>query len=278
MSQTVLAPNVAAESDVPRGDLQGFRRYFTRDLLSGFLVFLIAPPLCLAISLASGFPAIAGVFTAIVGAVVTSLISNSELTIKGPAAGLIMIVLGAVTDFRAILGDVPDAAARAYQMTLAVGLVAGVIQIAFGGFRLGFLGEFFPSSTVHGMLAAIGVIIISKQIHIALGMMDVSGSPLSLLAQVPYSIWHMNPEIAVIGIISLIILFGWPYIPSKTIRRIPPQLVVVLVAIPLGQLFNLSTDHTYSLLGTEYKVGERFLVSVPSNLAAAITHPDFTAL
>ncbi|MBN8628475.1 MAG: SulP family inorganic anion transporter [Planctomycetes bacterium] len=278
MAQTVIAPNAAAEADVPRGDFSGFRRYLAKDLLSGFLVFLIALPLCLGISLASGFPAIAGVFTAIVGAVVTSLISNSELTIKGPAAGLIVIVLGAVTDFKAIVGDAPDAATRAYQMTLAVGLVAGVIQIAFGAFRLGFLGEFFPSSTVHGMLAAIGVIIISKQIHVALGVMGVTGDPLPLLAKVPHSIVNMNPEIALIGGLSLLILFGWPYIKNKSIRRIPPQLVVVLTAIPLGQYFQLSEEHTYTLAGHNFKIGEQFLVKVPANLLAAITHPDFTAL
>ncbi|WP_010584799.1 SulP family inorganic anion transporter [Schlesneria paludicola] len=266
------------EAEVPRGDVRGFKRYLSNDLLSGFLVFLIALPLCLGISLASGFPAIAGVFTAIVGAIITSLISNSELTIKGPAAGLIVIVLGAVTDFKAILGDDPDAATRAYQMALAVGFVAGIIQIAFGAFRLGFLGEFFPSSTVHGMLAAIGVIIISKQIHIVLGVMGVTGEPLHLLAKVPESILGMNPEVAVIGLVSLAILFGWPLIKNKNIRRIPPQLVVILVAIPLGQYFDLSHDHTYSLAGHEFKLGERFLVNVPKNLIAAMAHPDFTAL
>ena len=268
----------SSETEIPRGDLTGFQRYLGKDLLSGFLVFLIALPLCLGISLASGFPAIAGVFTAIVGAIVTSFISNSELTIKGPAAGLIVIVLGAVTDFKAILGDDPDAATRAYQMALAVGFTAGVIQIAFGMFRLGFLGEFFPSSTVHGMLAAIGVIIISKQIHIVLGVMGVSGEPLHLLAKVPESIWNMNPEIAIIGCVSLLILFGWPLIPNKSIRRIPPQLVVILMAIPLGQYFDLSHEHTYSLAGQNFKLGERFLVNVPRSLYAAMAHPDFSAL
>ncbi len=275
---TSLPDSQPSGSDVPRGDAQGFTRYLRHDLLSGFLVFLIALPLCLGISLASGFPAIAGVFTAIVGAVVTSLISNSELTIKGPAAGLIVIVLGAVTDFKAILGDDPDAAMRAYQMALAVGFTAGVIQIAFGAFRLGFLGEFFPSSTVHGMLAAIGVIIMSKQVHVVLGVMGVTGEPLQLLAKVPQSILNMNPEIAVIGFVSLAILFGWPLIKNKSIRRIPPQLVVILIAIPLGQYFDLTHEHTYSLAGHDFKLDEKFLVTVPKSLISAMAHPDFSAL
>ncbi len=273
-----LSDSPLIENDVPYGNARGFVKFLKQDLLSGFLVFLIALPLCLGISLASGFPAIAGVFTAIVGAIVTTLISNSELTIKGPAAGLIVIVLGAVTDFRAILGDGPDVAIRAYQMALAVGFTAGVIQIAFGAFRLGFLGEFFPSSTVHGMLAAIGVIIMSKQIHIALGVMGVSGESLHLLAQIPHSILNMNPEVAAIGLLSLAILFGWPLIKNKSIRRIPPQLVVILMAIPLGGYFDLSHEHTYSLAGHDFKLDERFLVTVPKSLLAAMVHPDFSAL
>lgn len=276
MSQTTSS--LTPEVEIPRGDAQGFTRYLSKDLLSGFLVFLIALPLCLGISLASGYPAIAGVFTAIVGAIVTTFISNSELTIKGPAAGLIVITLGAITDFKAILGDDPEVATRAYQMALAVGFVAGLAQIGFGLFRLGFLGEFFPSSAVHGMLAAIGVIIMSKQIHIVLGVMGVKGEPLELIEQIPHSILNLNPEIAAIGSMSLAILFGWPFIKNKSVRRIPPQLVVILVAIPLGQYFDLSHEHTYSLMGYDYKLSETFLVDVPKSLLSAMAHPDFSAL
>ncbi len=276
---------MAQENDsVPRGNFAGFFKHLGKDVLAGFLVFLIALPLCLAISIASGVPPIAGVFTAVIGAVVTTLLSNSELTIKGPAAGLIVIVMGCVSEFGEITGD-SSIGGPAYRMMLAVGITAGIIQIGFGLFRLGILGEFFPSSVVHGMLAAIGIIIISKQVHTALGVMQVTNAeghkitePLELIARIPHSLAEMNPEIAVIGLISLVILFGLPMIRNKYVKRIPGQLIVVLLAIPMGIFFDLSHEHTYSMMGTEYSLGEKFLVSVPSSLVKAITFPDFSAL
>jgi MFS superfamily sulfate permease-like transporter len=250
------------------------------DATAGFLVFLIALPLCLAIAKASGFPEIAGVFTAIVGGLVTPWLSNSQLTIKGPAAGLIVIVLGAVTDFGFTptpqnAGEIAGNLA-AYKMALAVGVAAAVVQIFLGLFRAGVLGDFFPSSAVHGLLAAIGIIIISKQVPVALGVTPHAKEPLELLAEIPQDFLHLNPEIAGIGLLSLLILFLFPLIKNPILRRIPAPMLVLAVAVPLGLYFDLRHEHEYSVLGHHYTVNNKFLVSVPASLASAITLPDFS--
>ena len=276
----VRANGALPEGEIPVGNLAGFFKYWRYDLISGLLVFLIALPLCLGISIASGFPPIAGVFTAVAGAILTTFISNSELTIKGPAAGMIVIVVGAVTQFGYTGGSDPAADFQAYRLALAVGVVAGLVQILFGLVRAGVLGDFFPTSVVHGMLAAIGVIIMVKQLPVAVGQ-SAKGEPLEVLRELPEKLWHANPEIALIGLVSLLILFGFGYWKSKTknklIRSIPAQLLVLIVAVPLGMLFDLSHEHTYTFLGQEYQLGEKFLVTVPSNLFQAVTSPDWSA-
>lgn len=273
----MTSPSTEVADGIPHGDVDGFFKFLRYDLLSGFLVFLIALPLCLGISLASGYPAVAGVFTAIVGSILTTLLSNSELTIKGPAAGLIVIAIGTVTAFGHTGGVNPEADFQAYRMALAVGVAAGVLQILFGLFRAGVLGDFFPTTAVHGMLAAIGVIIMLKQIPVTVGE-SAKGEPLEILRELPEKLAHANPEILLIGLLSLIILFGKPFIKANWVKLVPGPLVVLLVAVPLGMYFDLSHEHMFSFMGHEFSVGEKFLVSVPSDLLKAVTYPDFTVL
>ena len=266
-----------ATSDVPLGDLDGLKKSWKADMLSGFLVFLIALPLCLAISLACGYPAIAGVFTAIIGGILSAFLSNSELTIKGPAAGLIVIALGCVTEFGFTGGADLTADIQAYRLALGVGVVAGVIQILFGVFRSGILGEFFPTSAVHGLLASIGVLVIATQVPITLGV-QASGTPLERLASFPQYFMEMNPVIALIGGISLIIMFGFPLIKNPKLKAIPAPMLVLLVAVPLGMYFDIGTEQTIAFAGQDHSLGPRYLVNVPNNMFSALTFPDFSGV
>lgn len=242
------------------------------DALSGFLVFLIALPLCLGIAMASGFPPVAGVLTAIVGGLLGPLLGSARLTIKGPAAGLIVIALGAVTE----LGEGDPM--LGYKRALAVGVMAAAIQIVFALTRVAKLGLMAPPSVVHGMLAAIGVIIFAKQAHVVMGVTPEAKKPLALLGEIPWSLLRDNPEVLAIGAVSLVILFGWPALSArvKALAKVPPQLVVLLVAVPMGLVFRMDTPHDYSLFGREFHLGPEFLLALPSNLLDAIAFPDFS--
>lgn len=236
--------------EVPSNGIQGLKKNWREDLLSGFLVFLIALPLCLGIAKASGFPGISGIITAIVGGIIVTLFHGSYVTIKGPAAGMIVIVLGSVQ-------------ALGYEKALAIIVVSGMIQILFGLFRAGKLGDFFPSSAVHGMLAAIGVIIAAKQIPNAFGVNPEAKNTIEAIFEIPGIVMNMNRTIGVIGLLSLIILFSLPMIGNKYVKRIPAPVVVLLVTIPLGYYYDLD---------------KAFLVNLPTDLSKSIAFPDFSEI
>lgn len=255
---------------IPHTGLTGLKEHWKADLMSGFLVFLIALPLCLGISMASHFPPVAGIITAMVGGLFVTFFTNSQLTIKGPAAGLIVLAVGAVEE----LGMGNDISG--YKLALATIVISGVIQVIFGLLRPGALGDFFPSAAVHGMLAAIGIAIASRQFHTLLGVKMQGKDAIDAILEIPSSIMHFNPEITVIGVISLVILFGLPMVKNNYVKMIPAPMIVLLVAIPLGFCFDLEHAHTYLLNHTEYELGPRFLLTLPTHPAASFTFPDFS--
>jgi MFS superfamily sulfate permease-like transporter len=262
---------------LPKTGLAGLKENWRSDLLSGFLVFLIALPLCLGISMASGFPPSAGIITAIIGGMLVSRISGSFITINGPAAGLIVVVLGAVQE----LGE-GDAMAG-YRYALAAIVVASVLQILMGIFKAGRLSSFFPASVIHGMLAAIGIIIMAKQIHVMLGTTPEKGSSLfSTIAQIPHSLLNPNHEIAIIGFTGLLILIIWSMLKNPTLKMIPAPLIVVLAGMGLARYFDLEHEHMYLFLPDahflphhEETVGPKFLVAISENFMSSFYFPDF---
>ena len=229
------------KKNIPNDGFKGLKQNFSSDAMSGFLVFLLALPLSLGIAGASDFPPIYGLITAMIGGLVVSLFAGSLLTIKGPAAGLIVIVAGAVSELGHGNSDL------GWKLALGAVVVAGVLQVIFGLLKLGSLSDFFPLSAVHGMLAAIGIIIISKQLHILVGMNPLTEAgkpmvePLELLAELKttFANFFMHKDVAIVGLVSLSIVFGWPMLPIKALKKIPSALVVLVVAIPLGMYFGI---------------------------------------
>lgn len=204
------------------------------DLVSGFIVSLIALPLCLGVASASNFPPIMGVLTSIIAGLFIGFISGSELAIKGPAAGLIVIIAGAVEEFGK--GNLEEG----YILTASLIAVTGMAQILLGVMRIGKWSDFIPSSVVHGMLAAIGIIVASKQIHLLIGIppSELKGlEPLELIEKIPSSLVHLEWHISLIGVSSLFLLFVLPRSNNPFIKAIPPFLVVIVFSILVVQLF-----------------------------------------
>ncbi len=270
--------SVSSLPGLPKSGLAGLIENWRSDLLSGFLVFLIALPLCLGISMASGFPPSAGIITAIIGGLLVSRINGSFITINGPAAGLIVVVLGAVQE----LGE--GNAMAGYRYALAAIVVASVIQILMGFFKAGKLSSFFPASVIHSMLAAIGIIIMAKQIHVMLGTAPEKGSNLfSTIAQIPHSFLNPNHEIAIIGLTGLVILIIWSVVKNPILKMIPAPLIVVLAGIGLAKYFDLDHQHMYLFLPDahflphhEETVGPVFLVAISENFMSSFYFPDFS--
>ncbi|MHB1277302.1 MAG: SulP family inorganic anion transporter, partial [Bacteroidia bacterium] len=229
--------------EVPANGIAGLKANWKTDLVSGFLVFLLALPLSLGIAKASGFPAAMGVLTAMIGGLFVSFFKVSALTIKGPAAGLITVCAASITAMGG--GDIGWHATGAIIVTMAV------LQIVFAYLKFGSFSDFFPHSAVHGMLAAIGLIIIAKQIPVLLGddpMTYKGEGPIELFMDIPRFVQEAHWHIAFIGIISLIIL-GLPMLKIDLLKRVPAPMIVLILAVPLAVSMHFrESEPGYSLV------------------------------
>lgn len=241
--------------------------WLKHDLPAGLSVFLVALPLCLGIALASGAPLYAGLLSGIIGGLVVSLISGSQLAVSGPAAGLTTLVSASIIS----LGD--------YKIFLIAVIVAGLFQLILGLLKLGAIANYFPSSVIKGMLAAIGIILISKQIPLALGYDQpdfwTSGflnlfSTEHFLGNLNGFNHHITRGAILISVLSLIMLLLLQLPQAKKLKVIPAPLLVVVVGIITNILFTNAVSD-FSLRQTQ-------LVNIPSNIFASISFPDFTKL
>ncbi|WP_449399793.1 SulP family inorganic anion transporter [Chryseobacterium wanjuense] len=234
---------------------------------SGLVVFLVALPLCLGIALASGAPPLSGVIAGIVGGIVVGTISNSNISVSESAAGLTAIVLTAITD----LG--------AFELFLCAGIVAGIIQLILGFVRAGSISNYFPNNVIEGMLAAIGIIIILKQIPHALGFdKDYEGHQSIFDNGLNFGYFDelfgaIHPGAIIVTLVSVVILITWDKVHAlKRIKMLPGALVAVVTGILLNEIFKMT--------GSSLAIGSQHLVSLPvpqsvDDFKNLITLPDF---
>lgn len=242
-----------------------------KDLPAGLVVFLVAVPLCLGISLASNAPLAAGIIAGIVGGLIVGVLSGSSTSVSGPAAGLTAVVAAQVAE----LGS--------FQAFLVAVILAGVLQIIFGLLKGGFLSSFFPSSVVKGLLAAIGIIIILKQLPHLVGFdADPFGETdfqqpdqKNTFTEISEAMRMFLPGAALIGLLSLGLLVCWGKIPRLQKSPVPGPLVAVL--------FGTAANLLLTQIGHPWAVVQDHLVQVPvaeggSGLLQLLTFPDFSIL
>ena len=249
---------------IPETGLKGLKENFRSDILAAISVSLVALPLALGIAVASEVTPMAGVLSAIIGGVVTTFFRGGHVAINGPAAGLIAVILGGLV---ALDGNI--------NYVLAAIVVSGAIQIGLGALKLGRFAKLMPSSVLHGILAAIGVIIFAKQAHYALGTKSKGETTIDTLADIFYELPDANPFVFLIALVGILALIFHPKIKSRFVRSIPAPMWVLLLAIPLVFVFDFFNTHTIDFLGVSYGVGPKLLIDIPKNPLDAIMHPDF---
>ena len=255
----------------PKKGFKGLIENWQSDLIAAVSVSLIALPLSLGIALAAGAPAMSGIISAIVGGVVTTLYRGGHISVNGPAKGVIAVILLGIA-----LMD--DGSGQAFNYVLAAVVVSGAIQVLLGLLKLGRLADIFHSSVIHGILAAIGIIIFAKQIHVALGTHSDSSSIIQNLVDAVMFLPQANPFVVIIAIVGLLLLLFHSKINNRFFHILPTPMWVIALSIPFVYAFNFFDHHTLSFLGKTYEVGPSLLLDIPDNIMDSIMHPNFSKI
>lgn len=247
------------------------QRHLKDDLIAGIVVFLVAIPLCLGIALASGAPLFSGILSGIIGGIVVGTLSGSQVSVAGPAAGMAAVVLAAIAQ----LGD--------FHTFLFALILAGIIQLLIGSLRAGFVADYIPSNVVQGLLCAIGILLIIKQLPLAFTLSTdlkelqshllestegIAFNPLYDLSQ------HINTGATVISLISLTILIYCEKTTLGWLKSIPAPIIVVIIGILLNEAFLMSESSLAQ--------NNPHLVNIPmhngfTDLLGQLQFPDWSA-
>lgn len=255
-------------------ETSNFKKYFTSDISAGLVVFLIALPLCLGISLASGAPLFSGIISGIIGGIVVGFLSGSNINVSGPAASVALVVYTAIQT----LGS--------YQAVLIAVVIAGVFQILLGFIRAGTVAYFFPNAMIKGILASIGLVLILKQIPHALGIDQVfegmesfsQNDGKNTFTEILYVLDNIGWGATSITVISLIIILVWD---SKKLKKLtffkyfPSALAAVIVSILVNELYKIQFPGL--ALGANHLVQLPIAESI-SAFAGFFSFPDFSQL
>ena len=242
------------------------------DFASGLVVFLVALPLCLGIAMASGAPLFSGIISGVIGGIVVGYLSQSHISVSGPAAGLTAIILTAITDF------------GAFDVFLMSVFIAGLIQLALGFLKAGSISNYFPTNVIEGMLAGIGIIIILKQLPHAFGydadfegdqafVQNDGSNSFSFLFDV---LNHIHLGAVVISLVSLVILISWDKVSFlKKLKLVPGALVAVILGVVLNEFFVAT--------GSSLAIAKEHLVSLPvpksfDEFKSILITPNFAAV
>ena len=221
----------------PKKGFQGLIENWQSDLIAAVSVALIALPLSIGIALAAGAPAMSGIFSAIVGGVVTTLYRGGHISVNGPAKGVIAVILLGIA-------MMDDGSGQAFNYVLAAVVVSGAIQVVLGLLRLGRLADIFHSSVIHGILAAIGIIIFAKQIHVALGTHSDSPNIVQNLVDAVLYLPQANPFVVMISLVGLLLSLFHSKIRYRFFHILPTQMWVIALSIPIAYFFNFFEVHT----------------------------------
>lgn len=242
-------------------NLRQFKANFSKDFLASIVVFLVAIPLCLGIAIASGLPPTAGVVTGIIGGIVVGSVSGSPLGVSGPAAGLVVLVVEVIAKY-------------GFMMFGEILMLAGIVQMLAGHFKLGVWFRAISPAVIHGMLAGIGILIIGSQFHIMLdrkpsanGIQNIMNFPSAVMEAI--SGQNGNMSAGLIGLLTIAMIVLWTKFSPKKLKLIPGALMGVLLAILVANVLHLQLKYITDLFANPADI---------ANLANAIQLPSLADL